>query len=91
MQPKQMENLEAAFGTKLHENVSMANYTTARVGGLVPALISIHTLDELSFTARTLWRPVCALHHFGQRIEHPGQRSRPGCGRRPQPGAQPEN
>jgi len=55
MQVKQMENLRAAFGTKLHENVSMANYTTARVGGHVPALISVHTLDDLSNTVQTLW------------------------------------
>lgn len=55
MQPEQMDDLRAAFGTRLHENVSMANYTTARVGGPVPALISINTLEDLSFTAQTLW------------------------------------
>jgi UDP-N-acetylmuramate dehydrogenase len=55
MEMKQMENLKTAFGAKLHEYVSMANYTTARVGGLVPALISVHTLDDLSFAAQTLW------------------------------------
>ena len=56
MKPGQMDELREVFGTKLHENVSMANYTTARVGGLVPALISVHTLDELSLTSQTLWR-----------------------------------
>jgi UDP-N-acetylmuramate dehydrogenase len=56
MHSELMDELREAFGPKLHENVSMANYTTARVGGLAPALISIHTLEELEFTAVTLWR-----------------------------------
>jgi UDP-N-acetylmuramate dehydrogenase len=50
-----MDELRTAFGQSLQENVSMANYTTARVGGAVPALISIHTLDDLTNAARTLW------------------------------------
>lgn len=56
MQPRQMDDLRAAFGTKLHENVSMANYTTARVGGPAPALISTHTLEDLTHAVKTLWR-----------------------------------
>ncbi|MFU8826180.1 MAG: UDP-N-acetylmuramate dehydrogenase [Brevefilum sp.] len=56
MKPQQMDALREAFGTKLHENVSMANYTTARVGGKVPGLISTHTIDELADAALTLWR-----------------------------------
>lgn len=51
-----MDELREMFGSKLHENVSMANYTTARVGGPVPALISIRTPDELIHSARALWR-----------------------------------
>ena len=50
-----MDELRQAFGSSLHENVKMANYTTARVGGPVPALISIHTLDDLVEAATTLW------------------------------------
>jgi len=50
-----MDKLREAFGTKLQENVSMANYTTARVGGRVPALVSIHTLDDLINAAQKLW------------------------------------
>jgi UDP-N-acetylmuramate dehydrogenase len=50
-----MDELRTAFGQSLQENVSMANYTTARVGGPVPALISIHSLDELINAAQTLW------------------------------------
>ncbi len=50
-----MEKLRALFGSRLQENVSMANYTTAHVGGRVSALISIHTLDDLIEAAQTLW------------------------------------
>lgn len=53
---ERMDKLRQAFGPKLHENVSMANYTTARVGGPTPALISVHTLEDLEFTANSLWR-----------------------------------
>jgi len=51
-----MDELRQAFGPSLHENVTMANYTTARVGGPVPALVSIHTLEDLVMAAKTLWR-----------------------------------
>lgn len=52
----QMNELRAAFGARLHENISMANYTTARVGGPALGLISVHTLDELQQTVQTLWQ-----------------------------------
>ncbi len=51
-----MEKLRQAFGTRLQDNVSMANYTTARVGGKVSGLISIHTLEDLIEAAQILWR-----------------------------------
>lgn len=47
--------LRKAFGQKLQEDISMANYTTARVGGPARAMVSIHDLDELVDAARTLW------------------------------------
>ena len=47
--------LSKVFGSRLHEQVSMADFTTARVGGPVPALISINTLDELAASASSLW------------------------------------
>jgi len=50
-----MEELRKAFGEKLQENVSMANYTTARVGGPVRALLSINTVEELANAAQILW------------------------------------
>ena len=50
-----LAKLREAMGEKLQENVLMANYTTARVGGPVPALIAIHTLEDLIQAAQTLW------------------------------------
>ena len=47
--------LREVFGEAMQENVAMANYTTARVGGNVPALIAIHTLEDLVQAAQTLW------------------------------------
>ena len=50
-----MTELRNTFGTRLQENISMANYTTARVGGNSPALVSIHTLEGLVEAAQLLW------------------------------------
>ena len=50
-----IQELQKRFGPKLQENVSMANYTTARVGGPVPGLLSIHTVEELTEAAQVLW------------------------------------
>jgi len=55
MKPHQLDELRAAFGARLHENISMANYTTARVGGSAVALIPTHTQEELSECAQMLW------------------------------------
>jgi UDP-N-acetylmuramate dehydrogenase len=50
-----LQELRDRFGPKLHENVSMANYTTARVGGPALGLISINTLEALVEAAQALW------------------------------------
>jgi len=50
-----MKDLIEAFGSKLHENIVMANFTTAQVGGPVPALISIQSLDDLIKASEILW------------------------------------
>ena len=50
-----MQKLRDHFGPRLQENVKLANYTTARVGGPAPGLLSIHTLDMLIETAQALW------------------------------------
>jgi UDP-N-acetylmuramate dehydrogenase len=50
-----LDRLCELFGDHLQENVVMANYTTAHVGGPVEALIPINTSVELERAARTLW------------------------------------
>ncbi len=50
-----LDRLREIFGSRLQENVSMANYTTARVGGQAPALVAIHTVDDLIEAAQALW------------------------------------
>ena len=55
MDEASMAKLREVFGEALQQNAAMANYTTARVGGSVPALIAINTLEELAQAAQTLW------------------------------------
>jgi len=50
-----LDQLRELFGTHVHENIKMANFTTARVGGIVPALVTIFTLEELTQAASLLW------------------------------------
>jgi UDP-N-acetylmuramate dehydrogenase len=50
-----LQELRKRFGPRLQENVRLADYTTARVGGPVPGLLSIHTIEELVETAQDLW------------------------------------
>jgi len=50
-----INDLTEMFGSRLHENVTMANFTTAQVGGPVPALISIQSLDDLVEASKFLW------------------------------------
>ena len=47
--------LRAAFGDKLQENVSLAAYTSARIGGKADALIVANSADELTEIIAKLW------------------------------------
>jgi UDP-N-acetylmuramate dehydrogenase len=57
--------LRSAFGDRLQENVVMANYTTARVGGPVDAMLILHTAVELENAARRLWEMNLSFHLIG--------------------------
>lgn len=50
-----IDQLRAIFGSRLQENVLMANYTTAHVGGTADGLLIVHTAGELEETVRQLW------------------------------------
>jgi UDP-N-acetylmuramate dehydrogenase len=49
------DKLRELFGDHLQENVVMANYTTAHVGGPAGALIPVNSSAELEKAARNLW------------------------------------
>ena len=55
MKTLSLPNLRDAFGDKLQENVSLAAYTSARIGGEADGLIVVHLADELAETISQLW------------------------------------
>jgi UDP-N-acetylmuramate dehydrogenase len=50
------DQLRMHFANHLQENVVMANYTTAHVGGPVDALLPVNSLEELVHSAEILWK-----------------------------------
>lgn len=53
--------LRATFGERLHRNVTLAPYTSARIGGLADYLIDARNSDELADIVAKLWE---AKHGF---------------------------
>lgn len=47
--------LREYFGERLQENVRLAPYTSARIGGPADALVKVHSADELGKAAARLW------------------------------------
>lgn len=47
--------LRSAFGERLQENVILAPFTSARIGGPADALITVKSADELAETVARLW------------------------------------
>lgn len=50
-----LSDLRSLFGSRLQENVHIANYTSARVGGVADALLMVRSADELAKAATALW------------------------------------
>ena len=50
-----LNDLRTAFGDRLQENVVMANYTTAHVGGPADAMLILHTATEIENAVLRLW------------------------------------
>lgn len=50
-----IRELRQRFGSRLQENIRMAGYTTARVGGPADALLVANSADELAGDAQQLW------------------------------------
>ncbi len=55
LSPLPLQNLRQAFGERLQENVLMANYTTAHVGGPADAMLIVHDAAELETAVRRFW------------------------------------
>ncbi len=47
--------LRAEFGERMQENVSLAAFTSARIGGPADVLVTVRSADELAETALKLW------------------------------------
>ena len=50
-----LPTLRAAFGGRLQENVLLAPYTSARIGGPADALLTVNSANELAETVSRLW------------------------------------
>jgi UDP-N-acetylmuramate dehydrogenase len=51
-----IDRLYAKLGDKVKENVSLAPYTSARIGGPADILITAESADELARTLKLLWK-----------------------------------
>src|SRR5574339_914626 len=51
-----IDSLYAKLGDKVKENVSLAPYTSARIGGPADILIMAESADELVRTIKLLWK-----------------------------------
>jgi UDP-N-acetylmuramate dehydrogenase len=50
-----LDLLRATFGQRMQENVPLAPYTSARIGGPADALVTAKSADELAETVSRLW------------------------------------
>jgi UDP-N-acetylmuramate dehydrogenase len=55
MEASTLSALRSIFSDRLQENVPLASYTAARIGGPADALIFVHSADELASTSEKLW------------------------------------
>jgi UDP-N-acetylmuramate dehydrogenase len=55
MQPSILTQLKSIFGDRLQENVPLAGYTAARIGGPADALVFVRSVEELILAVERLW------------------------------------
>jgi UDP-N-acetylmuramate dehydrogenase len=55
MKPSQLAVLRSAFGDHLQENIPLAGFTSARIGGPADFLVTVRSAGELEQAARRLW------------------------------------
>jgi UDP-N-acetylmuramate dehydrogenase len=51
-----IEELRAVYGERLQEQVSLARYTSARLGGPADAFLEVHSADDLAGVVNRLWK-----------------------------------
>jgi UDP-N-acetylmuramate dehydrogenase len=56
MNPAALLTLRETYADRLQERVPLARYTSARIGGLADALLSVRSADELAEAAARLWQ-----------------------------------
>ena len=56
MNPATLSSLGETYGDRLQTRVPLANYTSARIGGLADALLFVRSVDELVDAATRLWQ-----------------------------------
>ncbi len=55
IQPAALADLRAALGEQVQENVLLAPYTSARIGGPADALVIVRSADELARAVKICW------------------------------------
>jgi UDP-N-acetylmuramate dehydrogenase len=50
-----LELIRAEFGDAVQENVVLAPYTSARIGGPADVLLTVNSADELARTVQFIW------------------------------------
>ena len=50
-----LDSIVTSFGDRLHKDVPLARYTTARIGGLADGLLVAHSANELAEATALLW------------------------------------
>ena len=56
MNPATLSSLGETYGDRLQTRVPLANYTSARIGGLADALLFVRSVDEMVDAATRLWQ-----------------------------------
>lgn len=62
---KSLNKIRETFGSKLHENVHLSNFTTMNVGGPADALMIAHSADQLAETVSKIWKMDLPVYVLG--------------------------
>src|SRR5690606_21211299 len=57
--------LRQKFGGAVQENISLAPYTSARIGGKVDALLTVKSADELADAMQLIWEHEIPFYMLG--------------------------